>query len=140
MSLLAKAIAGDYTGSTAIIVGVLWSGPKAEKFKGLQFIDHNIKYDAEQIKRVVQLPEQKVRSFLGSALMGVAGGALLGGAGILAGVLTGTKKSQFHLGIELDDGKKVVITQTPDDRSLQCMLLYVEKKGILEKKGQDLGF
>jgi hypothetical protein len=44
------------------------------------------------------------------------------------------------LGIELDDGKKLVLTQSPDDKALKCMLLYAEQTGILEKKEQDLGF
>ncbi|BBA70046.1 hypothetical protein [Geobacter sulfurreducens] len=135
--LLAKAVAGDFTGSTAIETGVLWGGISGEKFKGLTFIDAKAKYKPDQIVKVVQLSEEKTKSFLGSAVAGVAGGLLLGGAGLLAGALVGGKKTLARIGIEFSDGCKVIIEQAPDNAHLKCFLMYAKTAGVLE---QDLGF
>ena len=135
--IFAKAVAGDYSGNTEIRIGVLWSGPKAEKFKGLHFMNEGVKYKPEQIKRVIHLSEEKTKSFLGSALTGIAGGFVLGGAGLVAGVLAGGKNTMLRLGIELNDGRKVVLEQSAGDKALQCLLLFAKASGIME---QDLGF
>lgn len=89
--IFAKAVAGDYSGNTEILIGVLWSGPKAVKFKGLHFMNEGVKYNPEQIKRVIHLSEEKTKSFLGSALTGIAGGFVLGGAGLVAAVCKGKR-------------------------------------------------
>lgn len=142
--IFANAIAGDYTGKTQICTGVLWSGPKADKFQGIDFLASKItgltsgvKYEPSQVKRVIQLSTESTKSFAGSAMAGLAGGLLLGGAGLVAGALAGGKKSLLKIGIEFNDGCKVILEQTSDDKPLQCLLLFAREKGILE---QDLGF
>ena len=139
MSILAEAVAGDHSGPTEIRIKWLWNGMTAEKFQGLHFIKERAKYEAQQIRRVVHLSEETTKTFLGSAVAGLAGGILLGGVGVLAGVLVGGKKKLLNLGVELDDGTKVVLLQSASNRPLQCLLMYAEKNGILEKR-QDLGF
>jgi hypothetical protein len=140
--IFANAVAGDYLGKNNICIGVLWSGPKAEKFDGIDFmvakftgLASGVKYAPYQLKRVIQLSSES--SVSGSAMTGLAGGLLFGGAGLIAGALAGGRKSILKIGIEFDDGRKVVLEQTPDNKALQCLLLFAREKGILE---QQLGF
>lgn len=135
--LLAKAVAGDYSGSASIDTKTLWREITPDRFKGLTFISAKAEYKPEHITRVVQLSEEKTKSFLGSALTGVAGGLLLGGAGLIAGALVGGKKTLARIGIEFSDGRKVILEQSPDNAQLKCFLMYAKEAGILE---QDLGF
>ncbi len=137
--MLAKAVAGDYTGAVAINTGVLWTGPRADKFRGFTFIDGNVKYQSSQIRRVVYLDEEKSKSFLGSAVGGIAGGLLLGPAGLVAGTLVGgtNKKVVVNLGLEFDDGKKVILSEKSSDKGLECLILWAREQKLLE---QDLGF
>lgn len=142
--IFANAVAGDYYGKTSICTGMLWSGPKAEKFQGIDFLASKItglasgvKYEPSQIKRVIQLSSESSKSFAGSAMTGLAGGLLLGGAGLIAGALAGGRKSMQKIGIEFSDGCKVILEQTSDDKPLQCLLLFAREKGIID---QELGF
>lgn len=135
--LFTKAVAGDYEGNVAIETKVMWSGITPDKFKGITFMNAKILYTPEQISRVVQLSEEKARSFLGTAVKGAVGGLLLGGVGFLAGALVGGKNTVLRLGLELSDGKKVIIEQHADNAALKCFLMYAKASGVLE---QDLGF
>lgn len=122
--LLAKAVVGDFQGSTSIDTKVLWYGTTPDKFKGITFITAKAQYNPDQISRVVQLSEEKARSFLGTAVKGAVGGLLLGGVGLLAGALVGGKNTMLRIGIELSDGKKVIIEQDADNAQLKCFLHY----------------
>lgn len=134
----ANAIAGDYSGNTEICIGTLWSGPKSDKFYGINFLDaKGIKYEPANIKRVVHLSTESSKSFAGAAVTGIAGGLLLGGAGLIAGALVGGRKKLQKTGIEFNDGRKVIIEQTSDNKAFQCLILYAKEKGIFE---QELGF
>lgn len=135
--VLARAVNGDYSGHVAVKIGALWHGPEAEKFKGIEFIDHRKTYSAPELIRVVQLENTSERSMGKSIVKGIVGGALLGGVGAVAGAVAGGNKNLLRFGLEFSDGCKAVIENTPDERSLQCMVLYARKQGILE---QNLGF
>ncbi|BEH11233.1 hypothetical protein GSUET_28450 [Geobacter sulfurreducens subsp. ethanolicus] len=135
--LFTKAVAGDYSGDVGIKTKVMWSGISADKFQSLTFIKAKTEYKPEQIIRVVHLSEEKTKSFLGSAVTGIAGGLLLGGAGLLAGALVGGKKTLARIGVEFSDGCKVILEQEPDNAQLKCFLMYAKEAGVLE---QDLGF
>ena len=132
-----KVLAGDFEGSVEIRIGVLWSGPKASKFKGFNMnIIH--KYKPEDIKRIVYLSEESSKSFLSGAVRGVAGGLLLGGVGALAGVMSaGSKTKIANYGVELMDGKKFIMAQVPNNKLLLCMIAYAKERSIYE---HDLGF
>ena len=55
--MAAKIVAGNYEGSVEIKVGNLWSGPKAEKFKGLRF-KSGTNYAPKDLMCVVHLNEE----------------------------------------------------------------------------------
>lgn len=137
---MAKAVAGDFSGRVDIKTkSLFFSTPTADNFNGIHFPDagSHAKYTPEQIKKVVQLSSESSKSFLGSALTGVVGGLLLGGAGLIAGALAGGKKTVARIGLEFDDGCKVIIEQEIDDKYLQCVIRYAKLNGVME---QDLGF
>ena len=132
-----KVLAGDFEGSVEIKIGPLWTGPKASKFKGFR-MQPGIKYKPEDIKRVVYLSDEISKSFLSGAVRGVAGGLLLGGVGAVAGVMSaGSKTKITNYGVELLDGKKFIMAQSPNNKLLMCMLAYAKERGIYE---HDLGF
>jgi len=135
--LLSNAINGDFSGKVAMEIGALWDGPDADKFKGVKFMNGNAFYLPRQIKRVVQLEAVQNSSMGKSIVKGIAGGLLFGGIGAIAGAASGGKVNMVRYGIEFTDGKKVIIENTPDEKSLECFLLYVKRAGIFE---QNLGF
>lgn len=132
-----KVIAGDFEGRVEIKIGALWAGPKASKFKGFN-MQPGHKYKPEDLRRIVYLSEESSKSFLSGAVRGVAGGLLLGGVGAIAGVMSaGNKTKLANYGVELVDGKKFIMAQSPKDKVLLCMLAYAKERGIYE---HDLGF
>jgi hypothetical protein len=139
-AFMAKAIAGDFAGRVDIkTTKLFFSSPAADIFKGIHFPDagSSAKYTPEQIKKVIQLSSESSKSFSGSALTGIAGGLLLGGAGLVAGALAGGRNTISRIGVEFDDGSKVVLEQEFNDKYLQCLLLYAKSAGVME---QNLGF
>ena len=138
MGIFAKAVAGDFEGKAEIKIGVLWTGPKSGKFKGLKFDQPRQVYEPNKLTKVVHLSEESATSFLGSAARGVGGAILLGGVGAIAGVLSGSGKAKnVNLGIEFSDGKKVIINQSAKNKPLLCLMAYAKENGIYE---QELGF
>lgn len=135
--VLSRAVNGDYSGQVVVKTAALWHGPEADKFKWVEFIAHRKKYDSNEIKRVVQLENSSEQSMGKSIAKGIVGGVLFGGVGAVAGAVSGGKKNLVKYGIEFNDGCKVIIENTPDDPSLQCLVLYARKENILE---QNLGF
>lgn len=117
-----KVLAGDFEGSVEIKIGALWTGPKASKFKGFNMYP-GFKYKPEDIKRIVYLSDESSKSFLSGAVRGVAGGLLLGGVGAIAGVMSaGSKTKIANYGVELMDGKKFIMAQSPNNKHLLCMI------------------
>lgn len=58
--------------------------------------------------RVEQIGAENSKSFGGAAAAGVAGGLLLGPAGLLAGALVGGNKNLVSFTVEIDDGRRTV--------------------------------
>ena len=142
MSLYAAAIAGPQTGKLNVKIGSLWIGPSADKFRGFAFLStfgFSLKsIDPEQIVRVVHLDQEKSVSALSAAARGVAGFALLGIVGLAAGALSAKKVAKVQVvGVELANGEKYQIAQSPKDKAWQCFILYAKKRGIYE---ENLGF
>jgi hypothetical protein len=138
--VLSRAIAGDHLGNVVITIGLLWAGPEASKFKGLDFIDANIKYSSDEIVQVVKLDPGQANSKSDAITSGIAGALVFGLVGAIAGASSGGKVQVDRFGIEFSNGKKVVIENTPNEKSLQCLLMWAEDKGIYKEKKQDLGF
>lgn len=135
--LLSNAINGDYSGKVVIKIKALWAGPEADKFIQIEFLDQGKTYFPYQLKRVVQLENTQIKSMGKSLAKGIAGGILFGGIGAIAGAVSGGNKNLSHYGIEFSDRKKVIIENEPNDKSLQCLILYAKQQGIFE---QNLGF
>ncbi len=131
-----KVLAGDYEGSAQIKFGVLWTGPKADKFRGIQFGSPSKTYAPNEISRFKPLDAETTKTFLRTAASGVIGGVLLGPAGLLAGVLVGGKKITDRYGIEFTDGKRVIVKGNPRDKAFRCLLLFVEASNKLEAPAQ----
>lgn len=125
-------LAGDIEGPAAINFGVLWSGPKAEKFKGIQFSKTQTIYGPDRIVRMKVLDDETTKTFLRTAVAGLAGGVLLGAAGLLAGAMVGGKKVTSRYGIEFDDGKRIIIADA-NNKPFKCLLLFAEKNKLLER-------
>jgi len=91
------------------------------------------KYKPEDIKRIIYLSDESSKSFLSGAARGVADGLLLGGVGAIAGVLSaGSKTKIANYGVELMDGKKFIMAQSPNNDILLCMIAYPKGCGIYE--------
>ena len=138
--LTTKAVQGDYLGSALIKIGALWNGPEADKFKGIEFFESKAKHTPDEIVKVVKLESGESTSAGAAITKGLAGGLVFGLAGVIAGAANGGKVAVERYGIEFTNGKKVIIEQEPNDKLIQCLILYAKKKGIYEEKKPDLGF
>ena len=138
--LTPKAVQGDYLGSVIIKIGTLWKGPEADKFKGIEFYESKAKHTPDEIVKVVKLESGESNSTGAAISKGIAGGLVFGLAGVIAGAASGGKVSVERYGIEFTNGKKVIIEQEPNDKILQCLILFAKAKGIYEEKKPDLGF
>ena len=58
------------------------------------------------IEKIELMTEEKAKSFLGAAGLGIVGGLVLGPLGALAGVLAGGNKKEICFACYLKDGKK----------------------------------
>ncbi len=70
----------------------------------------------EDVALVKQLSEESSRSFLGTAAKGLGGLVILGPLGLLAGILTKKKKTTIFLGIEFNDGNKIICSINKDSK------------------------
>jgi len=66
----------------------------------------------DQIENLEVVTEENKTSVLGKAAWGAAGGLLLGGVGLLAGVLGGGNSKQLLLAVEFKDGRKTLLECT----------------------------
>ena len=62
--------------------------------------------------KIEVLDEESAKNFLGSAGLGLVGGALLGPVGLVAGALAGGNKKSVVFGIEDKNNRKVVVEVT----------------------------
>ena len=82
----------------------------------------------EDVVSMKQLSEESSRSFLGTAAKGLGGLILLGPIGLLAGVLTKKKKTSTFLGIEFNDGNKIICSINKDSKILNKLQSSLMKK------------
>jgi len=68
------------------------------------------KIDAARLTSLEQATEESVNRLAGRMGWGVAGGALLGPAGLLAGLLMGGRKKEVTFVAVFDDGRKMLAT------------------------------
>lgn len=68
------------------------------------------KYTAEDIETLEQASEENVKRVAGTAGWGIAGGALLGSVGLLAGLVAGGRGKDVTFVVKFKDGKKLLGT------------------------------
>lgn len=87
--------------------------------------------------RIEQLTSENSKSMGGAAVAGIAGGLLLGPAGLIAGALAGGNKQLVSFVVEFEDGQKAVAQAHPtlfakmvgDTFSSECIALDQPKPG-----------
>jgi len=97
-----EVIAGDFTSGYAL------SNGKYLKVKPKSNFFFEEKIFGPQIKSVNLVNQHEAKSFLGSAAMGLAGGALLGPLGLIAGAVAGGSSSKILFSVEFKDGRKLL--------------------------------
>lgn len=94
-----KIVAGDYEGGQILLsLGTLTLIHK--NVKGSIFLDKNY------LKSVEIVTEENKKKFIGTAGWAIAGTALLGPIGLIAGALAGGRKKEILVACQLKDGKK----------------------------------
>ncbi|AXA33176.1 hypothetical protein [Francisella adeliensis] len=112
----------------------IWREPEAKHFDGFNlskkkgfFSSENKRYFRRQAIRVVTINEDNSKSLVGTAGASLAGGLLLGGVGMLAGALAGGKKKTIRVGVEFNDGKKIVFEENSKDQPFIAFLKFAEE-------------
>src|SRR5690625_4171527 len=67
-----------------------------------------VKYSVSDVEAVEEASEESVKRLGGTVGWGVAGGALLGPVGLLAGLLAGGKGTDITFILKFKDGKKAL--------------------------------
>ena len=67
-----------------------------------------VRYSVADIEDLDKASEESVKRLGGTIGWGVAGGVLLGGVGLLAGLLAGGKGTDVHFVVKFNDGKKAL--------------------------------
>lgn len=131
--VVAKTVGGDYQGVVFWKIGVLWTGPKASKFRGIEIIGKEvIRYSPDQIARVKDLSSSQNLNGAEAGAAALGGLFLAGPAGLALGLVSG-RRNESVFGVELTDGKKIIIQQENiHDKTFQCFRKYVEEKHLLE--------
>ncbi|MBM3299782.1 MAG: hypothetical protein FJ279_09035 [Planctomycetes bacterium] len=129
-----KCIGGDFVGNGAIHIGVLWSGPKSDKFQGLSFSTPKKEYAPGDLVKLTELQQEQAKSFLGASMAAGVGALLFGGVGLVAGALAGGNKQRTIVAVEFSDGKKAAFSVSPDDKAYMCLKLYALEKGVVQHR------
>lgn len=102
MSAKNKVIAGDYIGKQVLGGGVSQAGIALSFIKQLYLNETTVEsYEV--------IADEHNKSAASGAMRGVVGGALLGGAGMIAGALSAKEKGIYTISIQFKDGKKSLI-------------------------------
>lgn len=102
-----KIQAGDYKGDGSLLFGILTMKPK-ENMLGAET------FSISEVESVDTATEESVKKLGGTVGWGVAGGALLGPVGLLAGLLLGGKKKEVTFVVKFKNGKKILATAGND--------------------------
>lgn len=82
-----------------------------------------VKYSVSDVEAVEEASEESVKRLGGTVGWGVAGGALLGPVGLLAGLLAGGKGTDVTFILKFKDGKKALCTaKSKHYREIQAAL------------------
>lgn len=87
---------------------------------------------AGELEQVEKASEQSIKKFVGTAGWGVVGGALLGPAGLLAGLLLGGKSKKISFVAHLKDGRSFL--GTVDNKAYAQILALVDYKRAISPK------
>ncbi|APU48428.1 hypothetical protein [Acinetobacter junii] len=90
-------------GSSAITIIAAWA-------PGDGFLGKTITYMKSDIEEIATATEENVKKIGGTVGWGVAGAALLGPVGLLAGLLLGGKGKEITFVLKFKDGKKMLAT------------------------------
>lgn len=127
-----KCIGGDFIGNGGLHFGVLWSGPKAEKFDGFSFSTPEKRYAPSELTKLSEIGQEQAKSFLGASVAAGAGALLFGGIGLVAGALAGGNKHNTIAAVEFSDGKKAAFPIDPNCKPYMCLKLYALEKKIIQ--------
>lgn len=127
-----KCIGGDFLGGGGLRFGVLWSGPKADKFDGFGFSTPKKRYAPSDLVKLSEIGQEQAKSFLGASVAAGAGALLFGGIGLLAGALAGGNKHNTIAAVEFSDGKKAAFSIDPNCKPYMCLKLYALEKQIVQ--------
>jgi hypothetical protein len=131
LSKTVKVVGGDFVGTGAIHYGILWLGPKANKFQGITLKKPKKNYRPDDVVKFSELQNEQAKSFLGSALSAAVGAALFGRIGLVAGALAGGNTHKIIAAVEFSDGNKVDFTTDLNDQAYSCLKLYAVKNMII---------
>lgn len=104
-----KILAGDYKGQA----GFMWSSFTMPWMPGDGF-SLGKTYSTSDIEAVEVASEDSVKRLGGTVGWGVAGAALLGPVGLLAGMLLGGRGKEVTFVAKFKDGKKILATADSD--------------------------
>ena len=112
MAMTIKVHAGDW-GEQVAIFGLNWGFKRRIELSRGFFKGSDTYYLSKDIHSVEVVTEENIKRLGGTLGWGLAGGALLGPAGLLAGVLLGGKKKQVTFVCTFTDGKRILATTDP---------------------------
>ncbi len=134
MAMMIKVHAGDW-GKMYAGIGPGWTGrDRIILSKGL-FQENDTYFLDTDIASVEVATEKKVKRLAGTAGWGLAGGALLGPVGLLAGLLLGGKKTEVTFVCVFNDGRKILATT--DQKTFKKFQLAVLKNEVNDERGED---
>lgn len=102
MSAKNRVIAGDYAGKQVL------GGGAAQAGIALGFIKQ-LYLNKTTVESYEVIADEHNKSAASGAIKGMVGGALLGGAGMIAGALSAKEKGIYTISIQFKDGKKSLI-------------------------------
>ena len=77
---------------------------------------------ADEIEDVQIVTENNKKSLTDAAIVGAAGGLVLGGVGVLAGVLAGGNSKEIIVSLKLTDGRRALLECKPKEFEALCSM------------------
>lgn len=102
MSAKNRVIKGDYAGSQIVGGGVANAAISLGIIKQLRL-------NSSTVESYEVIADEHNKSAASGAIRGMVGGALLGGAGMIAGALSAKEKGIYTISIQFKDGKKSLL-------------------------------
>lgn len=102
MSAKNRVIAGDYAGKQVLGGGAAQAGIALGLIKQLYL-------NKTTVENYEVIADEHNKSAASGAVKGMVGGALLGGAGMLAGVMSAKEKGIYTVSVQFKDGKRSLL-------------------------------